>query len=101
MFLIVVKIWEPTVPPWSPCLLIVTNYEGYLMTYYQYYYQELSAPWGGREAPWGGPWGSQIFTNTQKCLRETLETVGSHFHKSYVTNNASTTSSVNLRTKAP
>ena len=47
------------------------------------------------------PWGSQIFTKTQKCLRETLETVGSHFHKSYVTNNASTTSSANLRTKAP
>ena len=55
----------------------------------------------GPGAPWGGPWGSQIFTKTQKCLGETLETVGSHFHKSYVTNNASTTSSVNLRTKAP
>ena len=26
---------------------------------------------------------------TQKCLRAPLETVGSHFHKSYVTNNAS------------
>ena len=25
----------------------------------------------------------------KKCLRAPLETVGSHFHKSYVTNNAS------------
>ena len=45
--------------------------------------------WGGRGAPWGGPWGSQIFTKTQKCLSAPLETVRSHFHKSYVTNNAS------------
>ena len=33
--------------------------------------------------------GSQIFTKTQKCLSAPLETVRSHFHKSYVTNNAS------------
>ena len=30
MFLIVVKIWEPTVPPWSPCLLIVTDFKPFL-----------------------------------------------------------------------
>ena len=55
----------------------------------------------GRGGSIRGPWGSQIFTKTQKCLRATLEKVRSHFHKSYVTNNASTTSSVNLRTKIP
>ena len=38
---------------------------------------------------------------THECLRATLETVGSHFHKSYVTNNASALSFANLRTKEP
>ena len=37
----------------------------------------------------GAPAYSQIFTKTQKCLSAPLETVRSHFHKSYVTNNAS------------
>ena len=60
MFLIVVKIWEPTVPPWSPCLLIVTNYEGYLMTYYQYYYQELSDGGNLRIYLWGATYGGYL-----------------------------------------
>ena len=64
--------WDPQGPPLEPP-------PGPLM--------EPQAPKPG--APWGGPWGSQIFSKTQKCLRAPLETVGSHFHKSYVTNNAS------------
>ena len=55
-------------PPWSPiqgatfenpfrrpCLFIVTNYEGYLMTYYQYYHQELSDGGNLRIYLWGLP----------------------------------------------
>ena len=91
------NLWTQGAPPWSPHgappgglpLKIRSDTPAYLL-------------WliSNHGAPWGGPWGSQIFTKTQKCLRATLETVRSHFHKSYVTNNALATSSANLRTKS-